>query len=218
MTLSPAQVILESSLAIEKDPLMSVSFRAAIDDVEVYGFIMLDPQGRVVIWNRGATKLLGFSEPEVLGQHFEFIFTPEDRTRNIPRLEIADALRQGYAYDDRWHVRKDKIEIYVHGGLCLLKTDEGQPLGFVKIIRDQTERKAKLVEAHQDLEKYAAMLEDKVAAERKDPYAPGSLFADRRLDQSPELEANSVQTPNGCVGSLEQLERQGVERQPTINK
>jgi len=156
----------------ENDILTTLSFQSAIHDVEVYGLIMLDRNACVVTWNRGAAQLLGYTELEALGQHFEFIFTPEDRARKVPGAEVGNALRQGYAYDDRWHVRKDQTQIFVNGGLCLLKNDAGQPLGFVKIIRDQTERKAnldkikelneQLVQAHAQLENYTTTLEEKI--------------------------------------------------------
>lgn len=156
----------------EKDFLKAISFHTAIHDVEVYGLVMLDLECCVVTWNRGATQLLGFDESEVLGQHFEFFFTPEDRALKIPQKETASALSTGYAYDDRWHVRKDNTQVYVNGGLCLLKNVAGKPVGFVKIIRDQTERKSnldkikelneQLVQAHAQLENYTATLEEKI--------------------------------------------------------
>jgi len=157
---------------IENNFLRTISFQSAIHDVQVYGLIMLDPKACVVTWNRGATQLLGYTEEEALGQHFEFIFTPEDRACNVPYAEVANAVSQGYAYDDRWHLRKDQSRIFVNGGLCLLKNDAGQSVGFVKIIRDQTERKAnldkikelneQLVQAHAQLENYTVTLEYKI--------------------------------------------------------
>jgi len=156
----------------ENDFLRTLSFQSAIHEVEVYGFIMLDTNAHIVTWNRGAHQLLGYTEVEALGQHFEFIFTTEDRFREIPRIEVANALGQGYAYDDRWHVCKDQSQIFVNGGLCLLKNEAGLPVGFVKIIRDQTERKAnldkikelneQLVQAQAQLENYTTTLEVKI--------------------------------------------------------
>jgi len=162
----------------ENDFLKTISFHTAIHDVEVYGLVMLDLECCVVTWNRGATQLLGFNEAEVLGKHFEFFFTPEDRVLKVPQKETASALSTGYAYDDRWHVRKDNTQVYVNGGLCLLRNGAGKPVGFVKIIRDQTERKqnlekieelnAKIVEAHKLLEHYTTMLEEKIQERTKE--------------------------------------------------
>jgi len=162
----------------EQDFLKTISFHSAILDVEVYGLIMLDLECCVVTWNRGATQLLGFNEAEVLGRHFDFFFTAEDRALRIPQKETAAALGTGYAYDDRWHVRKDRTQVYVNGGLCLLKNVAGKPVGFVKIIRDQTERKqslekieelnGQLVQAHTQLENYTATLEEKIQERTKE--------------------------------------------------
>jgi PAS domain S-box-containing protein len=153
--------------------LKSISFKSAIHGVEVYGLVLMTLEGQIVTWNSGAQQLLGFSEDEAAGRHFEFIFTPEDRAAQVPQRELSRAGSIGYAYDDRWHLRKDGTRIFVNGGLCALKTDDGLPLGFVKIIRDQTEKKrrldeiedlhAKLLDAHKRLEDYALGLETKVS-------------------------------------------------------
>jgi PAS domain S-box-containing protein len=115
---------------------------------------------------------LGYVDSEVLGRTFDFIFTSEDQRSGVPHREMTKALETGHAFDDRWHVRKDGSQIYVNGGLCLVKDEGGQALGFVKIIRDQTERKlhiekieelnAQLLAAQTRLEEYAANLESKV--------------------------------------------------------
>lgn len=154
------------------DTLKSVSFKSAIHHVEVYGLVLITLEGQVVTWNSGAHALLGFTEAEAIGRSFEFFFTPEDRAAQVPQKEISKASSVGYAYDDRWHLRKDGSRIFVNGALCLLKTDDGVPVGFVKIIRDQTDRKrhldeiedlhAKLLDAHHKLEDYAQGLEAKV--------------------------------------------------------
>jgi PAS domain S-box-containing protein len=157
---------------MDDDTLKTISFEKAIHGVEVYGLILTTLEGRILSWNTGATQLLGYSDDEIVGKNFEAIFTPEDRANEIPAREIAKAISTGHAYDDRWHVRKDGTQIYVNGGLCLLKTEAGNPLGFVKIIRDQTETKrrqekiddlnAKLEKAHAELQEYARGLESKV--------------------------------------------------------
>ena len=157
---------------MDDDTLKTISFEKAIHGVEVYGLILTTLEGRILSWNSGATHLLGYCDEEIVGRNFEDIFTPEDRAKEIPKQEIAKAISTGHAYDDRWHVRKDGSQIYVNGGLCLLKSESGNPLGFVKIIRDQTETKrrqeeiadlnAKLEKAHVELQEYARGLESKV--------------------------------------------------------
>jgi PAS domain S-box-containing protein len=154
------------------DGFKNSAFQYVVHQVEVYGLILVDLSGNIVSWNKGAHQLLGYEENDVLGRHFELFFTPEDRTRNVPREEMTTALATGYCYDDRWHLRKDLTRLYVNGGLCLLRGSGGDPFGFVKIIRDQTEKReyvekiedlnSKLLAAHTKLEEYATSLEYKV--------------------------------------------------------
>lgn len=145
--------------------LKAVSFETAIHGVEVYGLVLITLEGKIVTWNLGAQQLLGYNEAETIGRDFDLFFTPEDRAANIPQQEKTKALTVGYAYDDRWHLRKDGSRIFVNGGLCLLKSEEGESLGFVKIIRDQTEKKLHLdqiEELHAKLKVHASELEAKV--------------------------------------------------------
>jgi PAS domain S-box-containing protein len=139
--------------------LKSLSFATAIQTVEVYGLVLVTLQGQIVTWNAGAEQLLGYSESEAVGQNFSFFFTPEDRAARVPQQEIAKAVSTGYAYDDRWHLCKNGTRTYVNGGLCLLKADDGQSLGFVKIIRSQTEKKRHLDEI-EDLKTILATTDD----------------------------------------------------------
>jgi two-component system CheB/CheR fusion protein len=158
----------------ENEKLEAISLQEAIAGLPVYGIISLNLQGIVQSWNRGATDLLGYTEEEAVGRHFEFIFVEEDRARNVPKAEMESALSQICEYDDRWHLRKDQSRIYVNGGLCFVKNAQGEALGFIKIVRDQTEKKErieqiqnlnlKLKEAHETLHHYAGELEERVAA------------------------------------------------------
>jgi PAS domain S-box-containing protein len=153
--------------------LTAISVSQATRTIHVYGVILLDLEGTVQSWNQGASELLGFTAEEAIGQHFEFIFTPEDVSLQAPQAEMEKARSETYAYDDRWHMRRDRTRIYVNGGLCLLKNEKGEGLGFIKILRDQTDKReriehienlnAKLREAHESLHDYAACLEDRVA-------------------------------------------------------
>ncbi len=139
--------------------LKSVSFTTAIQGVELYGLVLVTLEGQIVTWNNGAEQLLGYCESEVVGQNFSLFFTPEDRAAQVPEKELAKASSTGFAYDDRWHLSKNGARIYVNGGLCLLKDANGEPMGFVKIVRSQTEKKRHLDEI-EDLKTIIATTDD----------------------------------------------------------
>lgn len=117
-------------------------FRMLVESAHDYAIFMLDLQGRVVSWNRGAERVTGFPEKDILGQSGAMLFTPEDRTAGIPELETRRAAESGQALDERWHLRRDGTRFWASGVMTIAEDSSGARKGFVKIMRDQTERKA----------------------------------------------------------------------------
>src|SRR5207248_3075137 len=101
----------------------------------------VDPAGHVASWNVGAERILGYREAEILGEAIAIFFTPEDRARGTPEWEVGEARARGRASDDRWHVRKDGSRFWCSGLLMAVRDDQGHLRGFVKVMRDLTERK-----------------------------------------------------------------------------
>ncbi len=115
-------------------------YRKSIEDIKDYAIFMTDRQGRVVNWNRGAERILGYREEDVVGQSAAMFFTPEDRAANVPEEEMATAAREGRAEDERWHLRRDQTRFWASGILTPVY-DEGNVLrGFTKVMRDMTEK------------------------------------------------------------------------------
>jgi len=106
-----------------------------------YAIIGLDLDGLVMIWNKGATAILGWSEEEMIGQPAALFFTPEDRQSGIPHGEMQTSIKNGRASDERWHVRNDGSRFWASGEMMPLKDESGTVRGFVKILRDQTRRR-----------------------------------------------------------------------------
>src|SRR5205814_528042 len=115
--------------------------RMLIDTAEDYAIFAVDPEGKIVTWNRGAQKLFGYSEDDILGQEFAILFTPEDRERGTPQEEIERAQHEGYAPDERWHLRKDGSRFLLAGAVRPLRDGDKQALGFLKVAHDITEER-----------------------------------------------------------------------------
>jgi two-component system, chemotaxis family, CheB/CheR fusion protein len=128
--------------------------RLVVENATEYAIFSTDLQRRVTIWNNGARRLLGYAESEVLGHSADIIFTEEDRAAKAPELEMATALSQGRASDDRMHQRKDGSRFWASGAMMLMRDAQGQAVGFVKILRDQTVER----ETRQALERSQAQL------------------------------------------------------------
>lgn len=146
-------------------------FHLLMENVKDFAIFMLDPEGRILSWNRGAERILGYKEPEIIGQPFGLIFTPEDVQRKRPEYELQTARETGRAEDERWHIRKDGSRLWASGVVTPLVNEGGDLQGFAKILRDITERKLaeeRLAEANQRKDEFLAML----AHELRNPLAP----------------------------------------------
>jgi two-component system CheB/CheR fusion protein len=115
--------------------------RLILDGVKEYAICMVDINGRFATWPVGAERVLGYAYAEAIGQPLSLILTPEDRAAKIAEQEIDQARSEGSASEDRWHVRKDGSRFWGSGVLARLVDGEGRLRGFVKVLRDNTDRK-----------------------------------------------------------------------------
>ena len=131
-------------------------YSQVIDSLQDYSIFTLDKEFNINSWNSGSTKIFGYETDEVIGEAFDIIFTEEDKKNGIPKREIETALREGRATDNRWHIAKDQSLFYAYGLVFPLIGSDGEMLGYVKILRDLTERK----QSEDAIKKYVGELED----------------------------------------------------------
>ena len=117
------------------------SFRLLVEGVRDYAIFMLDPEGRVTIWNAGAERMKGYEAGEIIGEHFSAFYTEEDLRRGHPEEELRIAVSQGRYQEEGWRVRKDGTRFWANVLITALRDDEGRLRGFSKVTRDITERK-----------------------------------------------------------------------------
>jgi PAS domain S-box-containing protein len=117
------------------------SFELLVNSVTDCAIFMLDPTGRVVSWNNGAQRIKGYEAKEIIGQHFSRFYTDEDQSANLPRVSLAAAARDGRVEKEGWRVRKDGSRFWANVSIDAIR-DGGQLIGFAKVTRDITERKA----------------------------------------------------------------------------
>ncbi len=116
-------------------------FRLFVNNVSDYALFQMDAAGRIVTWNAGAERLLGYTAEEIVGQPGARIFVPEDVAAGAPRSEMDRAATLGRADDERWHLRKDGTRFWCNGVLTAMRDDGGRLSGFAKVMRDETERR-----------------------------------------------------------------------------
>jgi PAS domain S-box-containing protein len=117
-------------------------FRLLVEGVVDYAIFMLDPEGRITNWNAGAQRIKGYAAREIIGQHFSRFYTEEDRAEGVPQRALATAARTGKFEAEGWRVRKDGTRFWANVLIDAIRDDAGELIGFAKVTRDMTERRA----------------------------------------------------------------------------
>ncbi len=117
------------------------SFGLLVRSITDYAMYMLDPHGNIVSWNAGAERIVGYDANEIIGAHFSCCYTDEDRKANLPLAALQAAARDRRLETEGWRVRKDGSGFWA---LVLIEAifEGGELVGFVKITRDITEKRA----------------------------------------------------------------------------
>lgn len=139
----------------KEELFMSETYRFLVNNVTEYAIFMLDPAGHVVTWNSGAAILKGYTTEQILGRHFSIFYSKEDCAAEKPRRELEMCLRDGKVEDEGWRYRSDGSRFWANVMVSPVY-DQGRHVGFVKITRDLTERKAaeaRLIAAYEESSK-----------------------------------------------------------------
>ncbi|GAW50103.1 PAS/PAC sensor hybrid histidine kinase [Nocardioides sp. PD653] len=121
-------------------------FRLLVETVGDYAIFMLDPDGRITSWNAGAQRCKGYTADEIIGQHFRVFYPPEVQAARHPEHEIEIALSEGRYEEEGWRVRKDGSRFWANVVITAVHDARGRHVGFAKVTRDTSERRAMLEE------------------------------------------------------------------------
>ncbi len=117
-------------------------FQLLINAVTEYAIFMLDPAGMIISWNTGAERIEGYSAPEILGEHFSRFYTDDERQKGLPQTALDTAKRTGKYEAEGRRCRKDGTTFMASVLINAIRDASGRLIGFAKITRDITEKKA----------------------------------------------------------------------------
>ncbi|WP_164981596.1 PAS domain S-box protein [Silvibacterium dinghuense] len=116
-------------------------FRLMVEGIKDHAIYTVDPQGMVTSWNRGAQRLMGYTEQEIVGQHFTRMMTPELVMTGEAEVIHARATELRQSEDEGWRLRASGERFWARVSKSALLDEQDQIRGFVVIVHDLTQHR-----------------------------------------------------------------------------
>ncbi|HSK20324.1 MAG TPA: PAS domain-containing sensor histidine kinase [Longimicrobiales bacterium] len=130
-------------------------YRLLVESVRDYAIFALDPSGRVLTWNPGAQRFKGYTAEEIIGKHFSIFYPQAKIDEGHPAYELRVAAAEGRFEEEGWRLRKDGSRFWANVVITALRGPNGELVGFAKVTRDLTERRAAEMRAVEDARRIA---------------------------------------------------------------
>lgn len=112
-----------------------------INQIKGYAIFAIDKEGYVITWNRGAERVKGYTEEEIVGQYYGILHPDENQEAGKPREEMEKALQYGCFEDEDWRKRKDGTLFWATIILTPIFSEAGEHIGFTKVTGDISKQK-----------------------------------------------------------------------------
>jgi PAS domain S-box-containing protein len=116
-------------------------FHLLVSSIHDYAIFMLDVDGKVVSWNKGARNIKGYTAEEIIGKSIDVFYTAEDNKAGLPQSNLAFAKEHGHYETEGWRVRKDGSVFYADVVFNVMMDQQGKIYGYAKVTRDITEKR-----------------------------------------------------------------------------
>ncbi len=148
----------ESKVVVARSVGNSELYEKMINEIQDYAIILMDTEGIIQNWNKGAEKIKLYTEQEIVGKHFSIFYLPEDISTNLPGRLINEARENGRAVHEGWRKKKDGTHFWASVTITAIHDDDDNVIGFCKVTRDLTDKKMSEDRLRASEERYHRMI------------------------------------------------------------
>jgi PAS domain S-box-containing protein len=121
---------------MDKQALLELLHRKMVEEILDYAIILMDIDGTILSWNKGAEKIKGYKTEEIIGQNFRLFYLPQARQELLPENLLLLAKTEGRAKHTGMRVRKDGTVFWGSVVITALHDDNNEVVGFAKLTRE----------------------------------------------------------------------------------
>lgn len=181
-------------------------YNRMIAEVEDYAIILLDAEGNIQNWNRGAQKIKGYAQGEVIGKSFRIFYLETDKNDRLPERLLDEARTENIARHEGWRIRKDGSQFWGSIVITALHNDQQQVIGFSKVTRDLTQKKRfedQILQQNKQLEEFAFI----ASHDLQEPLRKIQIYSSKLLHQPGNEKENRhvIERINVAAGRMSKL-------------
>ncbi|MDB4881013.1 MAG: sensor protein [Gemmatimonadetes bacterium] len=118
------------------------AFAALAENVRDYAIFLMDPHGVITFWGEGARLIKWWTKDQAEGAHLRLLYPRGGAADGTAEEHLQAAAERGEYTGEGLRVRSDGSTFWAGITLTALWDEAGQLLGFAKVTRDLTARRA----------------------------------------------------------------------------
>jgi PAS domain S-box-containing protein len=144
------EIVRDPAAAAPRDPyrgrapaeVADRAFAALAENVRDYAIFLTDPEGVITFWGEGARLIKWWSREEAEGAHLRMLYPDGGSEDGTAEEHMVQAAESGEYIGQGHRVRADTSTFWARVSLTALRDTEGKLLGFAKVTRDLTAKRA----------------------------------------------------------------------------
>ena len=118
------------------------AFATLAENVRDYAIFLMNPEGIITFWGEGARLIKWWTKEQAQGAHLRLLYPDGGAEDGTAEENLREAAEDGEYTGEGQRVRSDGSTFWAGVTLTALRNDTGVLLGFAKVTRDLTARRA----------------------------------------------------------------------------